>query len=68
MDYDYINLYVEYLGYGIYDDTLTKKDIRRIESKATKLIKNAKRDFDKWLKDNNYKDTMGMIYKERNKK
>lgn len=67
MEYDYINLYVSYFGYEIYDDTLTKRDIQRINKRATNLYERARKDFNKWLKDNDYKDNMGMIYKEGNK-
>lgn len=38
MKYDYINLYVKLLGYGLYDDTLTKRDVQRVEGKANKII------------------------------
>lgn len=52
------------LGYTLIDvDSLKKKNVQRIYNKGIRLLNKAKKEFNKWLKENNYNSDMGIIYK-----
>lgn len=52
------------LGYTLIDvDSLKKKNAQRIYDKGIRLLNKAKKEFNKWLKENNYNSDMGIIYK-----
>lgn len=60
---DTINEYIANFGYFGYDGTLTKCDVKKLEKVAKTLFIKAQKDFDRYLKDNNYISNMGLIIK-----